>query len=55
MLAAQDVPGLVGYPHGGEGNKLAVRCEHRLWSKMQCKLEAVSKTDLERCCEVCFD
>lgn len=54
-LAAQDVPGLVGYPQGGRGNKLAVRCGHRLWSKIQSQLEAISKTDLQRCCKVCFD
>lgn len=51
----QDVPGLVGDPHGGKGNNLAVRCGHKLWSKIQSKLEAISKRDLQRCCKVCFD
>lgn len=54
-LAVQDVPALVGYPHGGKGNKLDVRCGDRLWSKIQSKLEAISKTELQRCYEVCFD
>lgn len=51
----QDVPALVGYPHGGKGKKLDVRCGDRLWSKIQSKLEAISKTELQRCYEVCFD
>lgn len=55
MLAPQDVLGLVGFPHGGEGKNLAGRCGHRLWSKIQCKLEAINKTDLQRYTEVCFD
>lgn len=40
---------------GVKGNKLAGRCGHRLWSKIQCKLEAISKTDPKRYCKVCFD
>lgn len=55
MLAMQDVLSLVGFPCGGEGNKLAGKCGHRLWSKIQCKLEAIGKTDLQRYCKVCFD
>ena len=43
VLATQVVLGLAGLPHGGEGNKLAGRCGHRLWSEIQCKLEAISK------------
>ena len=55
MLATQDVLSLVGFPRGGKGNKLTGKCGHRLWSKIQCKLEAISKTALQRYCKVCFD
>lgn len=42
-------------PQGSRGCKPAVMCGHRLWTKIQSKLEAISKTDLQRCCKVCFD
>lgn len=58
ILATRAVLGIVGFPHGGEGNTLTGRGGHSLWSKIQCKLEAISETgliSLQRDCNVCFD